>query len=143
MPAGKHGSSEITIVLDDSGGTPRTITDYIRSISGARVENILEPSHAFGDAWEEMLATGFARVPPITFGGWYDDTATTGPHIVLRVTSIDRDPQGASRTLTLGFGNSTTFSGECRVASYEVLGRNGSLTEFSAVLHPTGAWAWA
>src|SRR5687767_2200946 len=123
MPAGKHGASEITISVDSApGGSLVDITQHVRTISGAKIENVLEPSHAFGDAWEAMLATGFARVPPITLTGFYDDTATIGPHIVLRVTATDRDPQAGTRTVTLVFGNATTFSGEARLESYEVLG---------------------
>jgi hypothetical protein len=144
MPAGKHGSSEITITIDGSpGGSPVDITQYVRTMGGAKIDNIQEPSHAFGDSWGEMLATGFRNVPPIPLTGFDDDTAVSGPHIVLKVTDADASPQGATRTLTLGFGNGRTFSGEVRLASYEVIGRNGQLSEFASVLNPTGAFVWA
>lgn len=143
MAAGKHGSSEITFSIDDApGGSPTTMTNYIRTISGVKIENVTEPSHAFGDSWEEMLATGFARVPAITVTGYFDDTASTGPHTVFQVKSADRSPQASTRTVAIGFGNSTSFGGEAIMASYEVLGKNENLTEFSAVIQPTGTWAW-
>lgn len=143
MAAGKHGSSEITISIDDApGGSLQAMTQHILTIGGAKIENVTQPSHAFGDSWEEMLATGFARVPQITVTGYFDDTATTGPHTVFQVKTADRSPQASTRTVALGFGNSTSFGGEAIMASYEVLGKNGALTEFAAVIQPVGAWAW-
>lgn len=143
MAAGKHGSSEVTFSIDDApGGTSRDMTNYLLTIGGAKIENILQPSHAFGDSWEEMLSTGFARVPPITVTGYFDDTATTGPHTVFQVKTADRSPQAATRTVAMGFGNSTSFGGEAVMSSYEVTGKNGNLTEFTAVVQPTGTWAW-
>lgn len=142
----KYGSSSITISIDDApGGVLRDVTQHILTVSGIKIENILQPSHAFGDAWEEMLATGLARVPPLTFTGFFDDAATTGPHVVFRVNSADRSPSAATRTLTMavaaGAGNS--FSVEGHMASYEVLGKNGNLTEFAAVFQPSGSGAWS
>ena len=143
MAAGKHGSSEVTFSIDDApGGSPTVMTNYLLTIGGAKIENVLQPSHAFGDAWEEMLATGFARVPEIPVTGYFDDTASTGPHTVFQVKSADRSPQAATRTVAMGFGNSTSFGGEAVMKSYEVIGKNGALTEFAAVIQPVGAWAW-
>jgi hypothetical protein len=144
MAAGKHGSSEFTFSIDDApGGSPTTMTNYILTIGGCKIENELQPSHAFGDSWQEMLATGFAKVPAITVTGFFDDTASTGPHTVFQVKAADRSPQAATRTVAIGFGNSTSFGGEAVMASYEVLGKNGNLTEFAAVIQPTGSWAWS
>ncbi len=144
MPAGKHGASEITVNFDATpGGVLTDVTQHILTMGGAKIENMMQPSHAFGDAWAEMLATGFAKVPAITFTGFYDDTATTGPHTVFQVKAADRDPQGATRTLTLGFGNSVTFSGETRLESYEVIGMTGAIRDFAAFVLPTGAFTWS
>lgn len=119
------------------------MTDYLLTIGGAEIENILEPSHAFGDSWGEMLATGFAQVPEITVTGYFDDTASTGPHTVFQVKSADRSPQANTRTVAIGFGNSTSFGGEAIMKSYRVTGNNGKLTTFEAVIQPTGSWAWS
>jgi hypothetical protein len=143
MAAGKHGSSEVTFSIDDApGGAPQVMTNYLLTIGGAKIENILQPSHAFGDSWAEMLSTGFAQVPEIPVTGFFDDTASTGPHNVFQVKAADRSPQAATRTVAMGFGNSTSFGGEAVMKSYEVLGKNGNLTEFAAVIQPVGAWAW-
>ena len=143
MAAGKQASKDITITYDDApGGTGRNVTNHILTMSGVKIDNIQQPSEAFGDAWGEMLASGFRRVPPITFTGFFDNTATTGPHIVFKVVDGDADPQGNTRTLVIVFGDSQTFTVETRLASYEVLGKNAALTEFAAVVNPTGSAAW-
>jgi hypothetical protein len=138
----KYGSASITITLDDApGGSPQAVTNYVLTMGGAKIENILQPSHAFGDAWEESLATGMARVPAITFTGFLDDTATSGPHVVFQVKTADRAAASATRTLAIAFGGGT-FTVEGHMQSYEVLGKNGNLTEFAAVFQPSGAAAW-
>lgn len=139
----KYGSSSVTVTIDATpGGTATAVTSHILTMSGAKIENILQPSHAFGDSWEEMTATGFARVPAITFTGLHDDTVTTGPHDVFQVKAADRSASAATRTLALGFGGGT-FTVEGHMASYEVLGKNGNLTEFAAVFQPSGAGTWS
>lgn len=146
MAAGLHGSSEVVISIDDSpGGTLRDMTNYIETIGGCKIENVKQPSHAFGDAWEEMVATGFARVPPIPVTGHFNDTASTGPHTVFQVKAADRSPQASTRSVTIRFSAESggTFGGEAIMAEYEVLGKNGQLTDFAAVIQPTGAWAWS
>jgi len=142
--AGKYGSSSIAITFDDApGGTPRTVTPYVREIGGVKIEAINQESHPFGVAWFESTPSGMARVPDIAVHGFFDTTATVGPHVVFMVQSGDRDPQGATRTLTFAPGDGKVFTGECRLLSYEVLGKNGAITEYEAVLRPTGSAAWA
>lgn len=144
MPAGKHSSSEVTITYDSSpGGSGVAITNSVLTMSGIKIEAPQQLSHAFGDSWEESTPTGMRKVPAITMTGFYDDTATTGPHTVLRVVDGDVDPQGSTRTLVVVFGNSVTFTVETRLMSYEVLGKNGNLTEYAAVVQPTGSAAWS
>lgn len=141
MAAGKHSSSEITISYDDGpGGTLRAITPYITSMSGIKITSNMQKSTAFGDTIEKMLPTGLQIFAQITLTGFFDDTATTGPHVVF--LTPDTNPQGATRTLTIVIGNSKTWTGEGFLVSYEVLGKNGALTEFAAVLQQnTGAWS--
>lgn len=141
MAAGKHGSSEITITLDDASGVPRVITNHILNMSAAELEALMQKSTAFGDGFEESLPTGVQRISPFDLSGYFDDTATTGPHAVM--SAPDATPSAATRTLTLVFGNSKTFAGECFVQKYAVLGKNGNLTEFACHVQPTGTWAWS
>ena len=140
MPAGKQSSSAITITLDDSAGTARAITNHVLSMSAAELEALLQASTAYGDSFEEHLPTGMQRISPFDLTGFFDDTATTGPHVVMGTP--DATPSTATRTLTLVFGNAKTFAGECFVTKYSVLGKVGALSEFACHIQPTGSWTW-
>lgn len=141
MAAGKHGSSEITISYDDApGGSPRTITSFVLTMGGIKLTSNMQTSTAFGDTIEKMLPTGVSKIDQITLTGFWDDTATTGPHTVF--IAPDDGPQDSTRTLAIVFGNSKTWTSEGYLVSYEVLGKNGNLTEFAAVLQQnSGAWS--
>jgi hypothetical protein len=105
------------------------------------VEN--ESSETFGDAWREFLATGMRSVPDITLGGHWDTTATTGPHVVFNPGANDADPNAGTRTLVIVFGDSKTFTVETLVSEFEVAAEKGQLTQFRAVVRPTGAGVWS
>lgn len=142
MAVGKQGSSGIVITYDDGpGGTPRTMTPFILSIGGIKIEQINEQSNPFGTSNEAHTPTGMQRVPDIEVEGHFDTTATTGPHVVFG--SPDSSPQGSTRTFTFSPGDSKTFTMETRLVSYEVLGQNGNLTRYKAVIRQAGAGAWA
>lgn len=140
MAAGKHGSAEITITYDDGpGGTPRIITPYVLTFGGIKLTSNMQKSTAYGVAIEAMLPTGLSVIAQITVTGLFDDTATVGPHIVF--IAPDTSPQAATRTLAVVIGNSRTWTSEGYLVSYEVTGKNGALTEFTAVLQQnSGAW---
>ncbi len=146
MSVGKHGSSEWTISIDDAqGGSLRAITPYVTSVSGLKITSLTQLITAFNDTFEKSSPTGVKKVDPITFGGFFDDTATVGPHVVFQTpdTTIYDGTTATSRTLTIVVSNSSkTFGGECLLVSYEVLGKNGNLTEYQAVAQPTGSFAW-
>jgi hypothetical protein len=138
----KFGSASITITYDDSAGTPRVVTDYITEMNGIETEAVTEPTHALGDAWEEATGTGMRKVAPIQLKGFYDDTATSGPHAVFR--ALDDSPSASTRTLAIAFGGTNgTATLETRCSKYKVTGKVGSLTTFEATLTPTGALAWS
>lgn len=140
--AGKYGSASITISLDDApGGSLRAITGHVLTLGGVKVTSAMQLSHAFGDSAEETTPSGITKVDPLTLGGFWDTTPTTGPHAV--VGTPDTDPNGATRSLVIVFGDGKTFSAETRLVSYAVLGKNGALTEFEAVIQVTGAHAWS
>ena len=144
MATGKHASSEVTFGYDDApGGTLRQMEQQILSMSGVKIEAAMQMSHAFGDAWEESTPGGMRKIPAITVTGLFDDTATTGPHTVFRVVDGDISPAASTRSLIVVFGNSVTFTVETRLVSYEVIGKNGNLTEYAAVIQPTGAGTWS
>jgi len=76
----------------------------------------------------------------ITIEGFYDTTATSGPHVVFGTP--DSDPNGSTRTFTFAPGDSKTFTVETRLASYKVMATIGSLTKYRAVLKQAGSGAW-
>ena len=140
--AGKYGSASVTITYDDGpGGTGQVVTGYVQTMSGTKISSTLQASHAFGDSWEEHTPTGMNKMEPVTLSGHWDTTATTGPHVVF--IAPDDGPQDATRTLVMQFGDSKTMTVETRLVSYEVLGQNGNLTQFTAVIQPTGAATWS
>lgn len=136
-----YGSSSITIAYDDApGGTARTITGYVREMGGMSIEAITARTEAFGDTWEEHTPTGMKKSEPIAIKGFFDDTATTGPHVVFK--DVDDSPTDSTRTLTVVTGGGT-FSGESRLVKYTVLGKVGALTEYEAMVQPTAAMTWS
>lgn len=142
MAAGKFGSQSVTVSYDDApGGSLQAVTNHILTMGGVKITTALQASHAFGDSWEEHTPTGMSKMEPLTLGGFWDTTATSGPHVVFK--DPDDGPQDSTRTLVIVFGDSKTMTVETRLVSYEVLGTDGELTKFSAVIQPTGAAVWS
>jgi hypothetical protein len=140
MGAGKHGSSEITVTYDDAGGVARIITSFVLTMGGIKITSNMQASTAYGDSIEKKLPTGMSKIDPITMHGFHDDTATLGPHVVF--LTPDTSPQATTRTLAIVVGNGKTWTSEGYLESYEVLGKTGALTEFTAVLiQNSGAWS--
>jgi len=141
MAAGKHSSSEVTISVDDAqGGTLRVITSYVTTLSGIKITGNMQASTAFGDTITKMLPTGLGTIGDITLHGFFDDTATLGPHTIFNAP--DTSVQGGTRTVTIVIGNSKTFTGEGYLADYEAQAKAGGLTEYNAVLKMiSGAWS--
>ena len=46
----KYGSNVLQIDVDDSGGTPRNMSDFITEMNGLNITGLTEESHAFLDA---------------------------------------------------------------------------------------------
>lgn len=139
--AGKYGSSSVTIAYDDGpGGTPRTVTGAILTLGGVRVTAQMMESTAFGDTFKKMLPTGLKEIAQLELEGFWDTTSTTGTHAVFGTP--DTDPNGSTRTLTIVFGDSKTWSSEGFLVTYEVLAQAGNLTKFKATLQQnSGSWA--
>lgn len=139
--AGKYGSGSIAISVDDGpGGTLRNITAHVLSISGIKIEQITEQSNPFGTTNEAHTPVDMQRVPDIDIEGFFDTTATTGPHVVLG--DPDNGPQDSTRSFRFEPGDSKQFNVETRLVEYEVLGKVGSLTRYRAKLRQAGAGAW-
>lgn len=146
MPAGKHGSAEWTISIDDAqGGVLRAITPYVTAIGGIKITAATQVTTAFGDTWTKNSPTGIKKVEPVQISGFLDDTAIVGPHVVFLTpdTTLFDGTTATSRTLTVVVGNAKTFTVEVLLTDYAVLGKNGNLTEYQASVLPTGAGTWS
>lgn len=140
--AGKYGPADVTVALEDSpGGTTRSIQNYILNGITAKDMARIVQTDALGDAWEEHVPTGKKAAEPITLEGIWDTTATTGTHAVLG--TVDDGPEDDGRELVVVFGDSKTWTVDCRLVEYAVIASNDNIQQFSALLQPTGAAVWS
>lgn len=132
----KYGSPSIVVKIDDSGGTPQDITQYVQTINGIEVEALTEESHPFGVAWVAALATGLKKMADVVIGGLYDDTITTGPDALLN--ALPAGPATPTRTLEITYGGTKKTTVEVIIAKYVRTAVRGSLHRYEATLRPTG-----
>lgn len=139
--AGKYGSSSVTISYDGAqAGSAQAVTANITSVGGVKIIAVSEDSTAYGDTIKKQLPTGLKELPDIDFEGWWDTTGTTGTHAVFGTP--DTDPNGGTRTLTMVFGDSKTWTSEGYLKEYEVLAQVGQLQKFRAkISQVSGAWS--
>lgn len=135
--------AEIRIDVDDSGGTPRDMSQFIMTLGDVTIEQLLEEKHSFGDSWEESLPIGVGKVGDIEIGGLYDDTAAAsgGPDPILRITTPDT-PATGTRTFKVTWkttGGTKSTAVECYRVKYSASADRNGLTKFKATLRPTGA----
>lgn len=134
----KYGSNSVVVEIDSTeGGSLADISQYITSINGVEVEAVLQESQSFGDSWFEHLSTGMRRVSPVVLGGFYDDTATTGPNAIF--INVQDAPADATRTLKVTWGSTKTTSVEVWIQKYTRQATRNELTRFEVTLQPTGA----
>jgi hypothetical protein len=132
----KYGSNSFAVSIDNSSGSPVVMTNYIRTIGDVDVKAMMAESTAFGDAWVEKLATGVREAGSLTLGGYYDDTASTGPDVIFN--DVASGPTDSTRTLLLTWGGSKTTSAEVWISSYKRTATVGELTGFEVTLEYTG-----
>lgn len=124
-----HGKDSV-FKLDDSGGTLRTLSQYIDEVSGLPGGRDLAEVTAFGDAGTKSIP-GLQDVG-FSISGHFDSTATTGPNAVINslrtataTASFEYGPEG-------GTTGKVKFSGECWLEEYEVESSVGDKVSFSA-----------
>lgn len=127
--AGVYGSNSISIAYDDGpGGTARTITSFVLTMGDVVIAAKQDDGTAYGATIMKQLPTGVSELPDFELEGLWDTTSTTGSHAVLKTP--DTDPNGGTRTLTIGFGDSKTWATEGYLKEYRVIGQVGKLTRF-------------
>ena len=145
MATGKTHPRYIKVLLDDSGGTPRDISDSINSIGGIGLSYDQTDVTTIANSVKQYL-TGYGD-SSVSLGGPFNNTATTGAHTVL--TGLNGANTAATLTVQFGIRAAATngdpeFEGEFVVTSYLVGGDMNSLT-WSASLKPAfgaAAPAW-
>jgi hypothetical protein len=140
MAVGKQGSANATVTIDDHGGTPRDITAHVRTIGGLKISQITEENSPFGVAFEKNTPVGKQKFGPVTIGGDWDSTPTTGPHVVF--STLETLPGDATRTLVVVVGDSKTLTVEGYVVEYEPILNDGKLTGYNAQFVQAGLAAW-
>jgi hypothetical protein len=134
----KSTPAEIIVEFDDGAAAAQNISQYSITLNGISVEQILERADSFGDSWEEHLPIGKGKVAPVVIGGHFDDTASTGPDALFKITTPD-GPATASRTLKVTWRTGKTTSVETFRQKYDRNPVRDGLTKFEATLQPTGA----
>jgi hypothetical protein len=129
-----YGPDDFAFEIDttEGGSLSSGFRQYVREINGFKIEAITQESHSFGDTWHEHLYTGIRKGNDVTIRGFYDDTASTGPNVVL--IGI-----GQTRSVQITWGSTKTSSFEALIVSYERLAKLDELTGYECVLRPTGA----
>ena len=123
----KYSSKDLNLTV---GAT--SMKAYILDDVTLAVEVKTEEATAFGDAWEGHISTGIKRADPITVGGFYDDTATTGPDAKFNVL-------GTELAIIVTWGGSKTSTFTAIAKKYDRLGKAGGMTRYVATLLPTGS----
>lgn len=112
-----HGKGAV-FSIDDSGGTLRTVTIYLNSVSGLPGARALSEVTAFGDSGTKSIP-GLANVP-FSIGGHYDATASTG------IATVLNGLRTATATSTFEYGPAGSASGalkitgECWMTEYTI-----------------------
>ena len=99
-----------------------------------------------GSSSESHTPVGMDKVPDITITGFFDDTATVGPKVVFGTPAtwaLDKAPGSVGRVLAVLAATGATFTVTVHLVSYEVINKNGNLTEYAVVLRQksTGVWS--
>lgn len=129
----KYGSDDITIELDNSGGTLTDITAYVTSIGGVEIEALTEETTPFGVTNPTHAGVGMSEMAELDIEGFYDDAASPAPDALIG------GGLGATRTLKVTWGGSKSTSVEVIIKKYVRTATVRELHKFTATLLPTGA----
>jgi len=132
----KSTPSDIVVSYDDSNGNLQDISQYVQTLGGIEIENLIEETHTFGDAMEESTPVGIGKWGQVEIGGLYDDAAG-GPNDLFNA-ALPTSPNDPTRTLKVEWGNNHSTSVETILIKYTRQPDRSALTKFSATLQPVG-----
>src|SRR3990167_9649788 len=140
----KHSPSETIVTFDDApGGTPRVIPPYVTTIGGLAIESITQQTNPFGVATESHTPVGILKTPDIPIGGFFDDTASVGPHVVFQIAAADYAPASVGRVLVIVAATGKTFTVTVHLVKYEVGLKKDGLTEYTALVRQKTIGVWS
>jgi len=131
----KFSSPDVIFKFDIAdGGSLTDITTYITKIGDINITRPLVESTPFGTSTAEWLVSIFKKYEPITIGGFFDDTASSGPDAVF---NIGRYVHAVTRSYEITLGT-RKLSGEAWIVSYKRMFTSGEYTQWEAEIQSTG-----
>lgn len=123
-----------TFTIDDSGGTSRDLSAYCESAS-IDLSGDVEETTTFGATGDSRTYIRGLNGGSFSASGFYDNTATTGPDVVLEGLYDNT----STSTFAISFdGGTTTYGGEAFCTSYNVSASVGGVNSWSADFTVTG-----
>jgi hypothetical protein len=126
----KHMAKYSSKDLDLSVGG-QSMKAHIRDDVTLSIEVATEEATAFGDTWEKHVSTGIKKGGTVTVGGFYDDTATTGPDVKFNVL-------GTELAIIVTWGGSKTSTFTAIAQKYDRIAKVKEMTKYLATLLITG-----
>ena len=132
----KSTPSDIVVSYDDANGALTDISQFIQSVGGVELENLIEETHTFGDSYEESTPVGIARWAQIELSGLYD-SGSGGPDELFN-SQLPTNPNTPLRTFKIEWGSNHSTTVETSLIKYVRSPDRSALTKFSATLAPSG-----
>ena len=136
---GFKDSKNSTFEIDDVGGTIRDLSAFVTEIDGLPGARALNDVTALADAGAKRLPT--IEDGRFTIRGWWDNTATTGPDVVLGALRTHTSPTDFEYGPEGNASGDFMYTGQCWIDSYVARSRVGSIVEFTASLLVEGVVA--
>ena len=126
-----HGGRDSEFHLDDSGNTLRDLSQFVTSVDAPHNQDTAEIT-GFGDVRKSFVLGQIDTT--VSVSGNFDNTATTGPHVVL--TSLINGSAGYQlRYFPAGSASGNPeLSGKVLLGSYNISSPLGDKVSFSASL---------
>ncbi len=138
----KGGSNEFKFEIDvaDGGALSSGFTQYITKFGDIEVKKESIESTPFGVTVESYLQGIIKRHEPIAFGGFWDDTVSTGPDAIL---NIDKVVHAVTRTYEITLKAGKTVGGECWIETYKVTFETGTYHVYESSIRFTSTVTWS
>lgn len=132
----KAGSKDVVFKIDSTdGGSLTGITQYVTRIGEIVVNREAVDATPFGANDEQYIIGVIKRRDPLVIGGFWDDTASTGPDAILNINKVTHE---ATRSVEITLKTGKTISGEVWIERYTRTLEVGAYHGYEASLRFTG-----